>query len=117
MIRDEYWQEAFEIAMDDAGCGSLLSQMTKEQREEIGGALCGAAECQGMAFPTPPNPLIAETARLERKLKWERELEICEPCRGAGRLRYNSGPWAVDEHCSPCSGSGKVHPCGEARPS
>lgn len=114
--RDDYWQEAFEIAMEDAGAGDLLAQLTKEQREQIGGALAGTDENKGMAFPVPESPYRGENDSLKRKLKWQRELEHCTDCNGRGRLRYMAGPWAVDTECNRCRGDGKVHPRGEREP-
>jgi len=116
MTRDEYYQESFEIAMDEAGCGHLLAQMTPEQRAEIGGAIAGSVECEGMAFYRPESPLIGENDRLTRKLKWERELDPCGVCHGSGREKYNTGPWAVDTSCYKCHGQGKIHPLGEREP-
>lgn len=114
--RDDYWQEAFEIAMEEAGCGNLLAQMTDEQRAEIGGALCGAAECQSMAFHVPENPMIERNKTLERQLKWERDLWPCEPCKGEGRI-ITSGPYhGSDSPCWKCRGDGKYHPRNEPRP-
>jgi hypothetical protein len=115
--RDDYWQEAFEIAMDDAGCGELLAQITKEQREFIGAALAGSRECESLAFHVPENPMIERNARLERALKWERELEHCRDCNGTGRIEYRAGPWWCNSGCDTCHGDGKVHPRREARPS
>lgn len=113
---DDYWQEAFEIAMDEAGCGALLARMSKEQRLEIGGSLAGSAECQSMAFHTPENPLRSENDRLARRLKWQTDLLICENCGGKGRI-ITQGPYhSSDSECWKCRGDGKVHPHGEARP-
>lgn len=115
--RDDYYQECFEIAMDEAGCGHLLAQMSSEQKAEVGGAISGAVENVGLAFYTPENPMIERNKTLERQLAWERELWPCEPCKASGRLRYNAGPWAVDTECDKCNGDGKYHPRKEARPS
>ena len=115
--RDDYWQEAFEIAMDDAGCGELLKQMSKEQRAEIGGALCGASENEGMASHMPENPLHSENERLSRKLRWQKVLIYCETCNGRGRI-ITPGPYhSSDSQCWKCHGDGKVHPHGEVMPS
>lgn len=114
--RDDYWQESFECAMEEAGAGDLLRQLTKEQREEIGGALAGADENRSMAFPTPESPLRADNSRLERRLKWEREREGCPQCKGRGRL-ITYGPYhSADSECWKCRGDGKVHPRGEREP-
>lgn len=113
----EYWQEAFELALDAEGLWHLVEQMTPEQRANIGGALCTSAECQSMAFYTPESPLVDENRRLVAKLKWQRELETCGDCNGRGRLIYRTGPWHINSHCSRCNGDGKVHPQREREPS
>jgi hypothetical protein len=114
--RDDYYQESFEIAMEECGCGHLLAQMTKEQRAEVGGAIAGSVECEGQAFYRPENPMIRENERLTGKLRWERDLIGCHECAGKGRLQYSAGPWAVDTGCHICHGAGKVHPRGEREP-
>ena len=114
--REDYYQECFEIAMDEAGCGHLLAQMTGAQKAEIGGAIAGGVENEGQAFYRPESPLIGENDRLTRKLRWERELAACQECGGSGRLEYSAGPWAVNTGCDVCRGTGKVHPCGEREP-
>lgn len=114
--RDDYYQDCFETAMADEGLWHLVEQMTAEQRASIGSAIAGAVENQSLAFHVPENPLAAENRRIERKLKWQRELEHCGACNGRGRLQYNSGPWAVDTGCHRCGGAGKIHPAGEREP-
>lgn len=114
--REAYWREAFEISMEEAGCGHLLKQMTEDQIKEVAWGIEGSHDNIGLAFHVPENPLRSENDRLSRKLKWERELNHCAPCNGSGRLQYNAGPWAVDTGCHHCSGAGKVHPRGERCP-
>lgn len=115
--RDEYYQECFEAALCDEGLGRILDQMSKEQRANIGGAIAGAVENEGMAFHRPQSPLVAENERLKRRLKWERELVPCAPCNGSGRLKYAAGPWAINSSCDHCHGDGRVHPHGDTKPS
>lgn len=115
--RDDYYQECFETAMAEEGLWRMVKQMTLEQRRNIGGAIAGCVENEGTAFYRPESPLVSENARLQRKLKWERELVHCRPCNGSGRLQYSAGPWAVDTGCDRCSGNGRVHPHGERQPS
>jgi len=117
MNRDDYYREAFEVSMDEAGCWHLVEQMTTEQRAEVGAGIAGSAENEGTAFYRPESPLIGENDRLKRKLRWERELTGCPTCGGDGRLSYNAGPWAVNTGCDVCHGAGKVHPHGEREPS
>ena len=116
MSKASYYQEAFECAMDAAGCYHLIEQMTPEQRAEVGDGIAGSVECEGMAFYRPENPMLGENDRLRRKLKWERELDQCGVCHGTGREKYSAGPWAVDATCYKCHGQGKNHPRGEREP-
>lgn len=112
----DYYQECFEVAFDEQGLWHLVEQMTAEQRAAVGKALADAVATSSMAFHVPENPLIAEKSLLERKLKYERELQHCTPCAGSGRLQYHAGPWAVNTDCHHCNGAGKVHPFGKAVP-
>ncbi len=63
--RDDYWREAFEISMDDAGCGELLKQMTAEQINNVAGGIQGAHENIGLAFYVPENPMIDRNRQLD----------------------------------------------------
>lgn len=109
----DYWRECIDIAFDDAGIAA-----NDEQKQFVADAVAGGHENYGMAhgYDCIPNPLVSENQRLERRLKWQRELEHCEPCSGRGRLRYNAGPWLIDTVCTKCGGDGKVHPRGEREP-
>lgn len=49
-----YYQEAFELAMDAAGCWHLVEQMTLEQREAVGQGIAGSVENEGLAIYRPP---------------------------------------------------------------
>ena len=51
---DEYWQEAFECALDGEGLYHLVEQMTTEQRQSVGKSLRISQECMSQAFYTPP---------------------------------------------------------------
>lgn len=54
MSKAEYYEEAFMIAMEEAGCWHLVERMTKEQRAEVGAGIAGSVEHEGLAFYTPP---------------------------------------------------------------
>lgn len=72
MSKPAYYQEAFEIAMEEAGCWNLVEQMTAEQRAEIGEGIAGSVECEGMAFYTPPaSDRISEIER-EKDARYRR---------------------------------------------
>lgn len=114
--RDDYYQECFETAMSDEGLWNLVEMMSDKQRANIGGAIAGAVENENMAFYRPESPYPGEIATLKRQLAWERARITCGTCKGAGRERYNMGPWAVDTQCGKCNGDGKVHPHREPRP-
>ena len=66
-----YWQEAFEVALDEMGLFHLVEKMTPDQRAEIGDALNGSHECYGMAhYSPPPSDRINEIEReYKAKLK------------------------------------------------
>lgn len=66
-----YWQQAFEVALDEMGLDHLLAAMTAEQRAEMGEALNGSHECYSMAYYSPPaSDRISEIEReLKAKLK------------------------------------------------
>lgn len=114
--RAEYWREAVEYAFDACGLWDAIKDIPTEKLLEVGASLSTSADCQSLAFYTPENPMIAENKRLERKLKWERELVGCHECGGSGGLEYSSGPWAVSTTCDRCNGAGKVHPDNERAP-
>lgn len=54
MSRADYYQEAFQIAMEEAGCWNLVEQMTREQCSEVGASIATSAEHSDQAFYTPP---------------------------------------------------------------
>jgi len=113
----EYWREGVMEAFEACDLWDAIKDIPMEKLSAVGACRSRTAECHGMVFYTPENPSIGENKRLERKLKWERELEHCEPCKGTGRIQYNSGSWGVDTGCSKCHGAGKVHPRNESEPS
>lgn len=71
MIPSEYWQEAFEIALDEMDLFSIVEGLTTEQRKEIGEALAGSHECYGMAFYSPPPSDRLNDIEREWKRKYE----------------------------------------------
>lgn len=102
MNRLDYWIECISCALDE-----IDLPLTKEQIEHLAKAVEGGHECYGMAFYQPEHPAVGELARTQAELKAERALVFCVECQGSGRLRYNSGPWAVDTQCHKCNGNGK----------
>ncbi|EJU15139.1 hypothetical protein LH128_00110 [Sphingomonas sp. LH128] len=67
----DYYQESFEIAMDQAGCWHLVEQMTPEQRRGIGESLAGSAENESLAIHRPSSG--DRVAQIERE--WQQRLE------------------------------------------
>lgn len=114
--QSEYWREAVMDAFEGCGLWDAVKDIPMAKLEEVGAELAVSAENQSLAFYTPENPVNRENQTLERRLKWQRELEHCAPCNGTGRLRYNAGPWGIDTSCSKCHGAGKVHPRAEREP-
>ncbi len=112
----DYWREAVLDSFEQADLWHLVKDVPSDAINKVAACLSGWAENQSMAFHQPENPMIAETRRLERKLKWQRELEYCEPCSGTGRSQYMAGPWHVNSTCHRCNGAGKTHPHRESEP-
>lgn len=103
----EYWDEA----LGDSLCQiDRFEALTSEERRKVAKHLAGWAESQSMAFYTPESPEPREIKHLEGELRKERSKIGCDECGGAGRLRYNAGPWAVNTECHKCQGEGKVLP-------
>lgn len=57
-----------------------------------------------------PNPETERANKAESALRIEQSMVGCAPCGGTGRLKYNTGPWAVDTQCDRCGGKGKHRP-------
>lgn len=67
----EYYREAFEIAMDEAGCWSLVEQMTLDQRKEVGSSLAVSAENEGLAIYRPS----ASDRIADMECEWRQRLD------------------------------------------
>jgi len=100
----DYWDECVAIAAEECG-----AHLTPEQIKSIAGSVQGAHENYGMAFYSPPDGehLHDQIDTLKRALSVEQGKRGCAPCKGTGRLIYNSGPWGVDTQCPTCHGEGK----------
>lgn len=105
--RSDYWREAVEIALSEAGVVA-----TPEQIKDIGGSMECSAENIGQAFYSPPAGEYeeSESARLRRELKIEREKVYCKQCNGHGRI-ITQGPYhSSDSQCFKCHGDGRHTP-------
>lgn len=71
MSTADYYQESFEIAMDEVGCWHLVEQMTAEQRSEIGKSLAVSVENESLAIHRPSSG--DRIAQIERE--WQQRLE------------------------------------------
>ncbi|MDX1117068.1 hypothetical protein GOL29_03330 [Sinorhizobium medicae] len=109
----DYWADA----LGDALCEiDKFNALTSEERAKVAKSLHMAHECYGIAFGhdvISRNYSAArrdEEGRLRKEVQRERDKVVCRECGGAGRLRYNSGPWAVDTGCMKCNGDGRHDP-------
>lgn len=103
--RSDYWREAVEIALSEAGVVA-----TPEQIKEIGWAIEGSVENFGQAFHTPESPYPAEIEKLKRELRTEENKVICRTCNGRGRI-ITQGPYhSSDSQCYKCQGDGRHSP-------
>lgn len=112
----EYWREAVMLAFEGINRFDVIEGLSKEQLDEIGEALAVSSENQSMAFgwdvasANRSAELRREEDNLRSELRRERAKVTCRECNGAGRLRYNAGPWAVDTGCMKCNGEGRHDP-------
>lgn len=104
-MSEEYWQEAFEIALDEMGLFSVVEAMTKEQRAEIGKALQVSHEHYGMAHYSPPASDRMNSIEREWKAKYVRLGVEFEAYRNASEkavkriLRvHRDDPVSIDNH-------------------
>lgn len=101
--RYEYYKECIEIAASDLGL-----KLTTEQVEHFAGAVEGAYENEGMAFPSPERP--DTEADLRRQLAREQSKVVCRECDGRGRVITPGPHHSSDSQCWKCHGAGKINP-------
>ena len=107
----DYWREAVDCALDDAGVTA-----TEQQREEIAGVMEGSHENYGMAsgHDVASANLSAAQDRekedLERELARERNKVHCKECNGAGRIITLGPSHSSDSQCWKCNGDGRHDP-------
>ena len=107
----DYWKEAVEIALEEAGVNA-----SAEQIEQITGVIEGAHECYGQAFghDIASRNLAAsqrdEVTALQKKLAAEKEKITCKECNGEGWITTNFGSRSGTSQCWKCHGEGRVAP-------
>jgi len=102
-----YWKEAVDNALADAGV-----EATIEQRNTMASYLVIFAD-QEREFSGEyniPNPLTQEVKQLRAALKNEQEKVGCKECRGRGYFVENYGTRSSETTCSRCNGEGKHLP-------
>ena len=102
-----YWQEAVEIALQEAGL-----EATPEQIDCITAEMESSHENYGMAhgYDAIPNPLASELEQAQRELLRERSKVVCKDCGGVGWI-VTHGPYHSSEgQCPTCRGEGRVVP-------
>ena len=104
-----YWKEAVECALEDAGLPA-----TAEQIDTISKAIQISHDQYGMAYGYDciPNPIELENKRLKKELEREKLMVMCRECNGRGSITENA--WnacgrSSTSRCDKCNGEGK-HP-------
>ena len=102
-----YWKEAIEAALDDAGL-----KATTEQVETMTKAITISHDQYGMAFGHDciPNPLQTEIKRLTKELETEQRMIFCKECKGTGTIYSYGGTFQSVSQCDKCRGKGKHLP-------
>lgn len=98
----DYWQEAVECALDEAGV-----KVTPEQLAQVVDGIKGSRENEHMAYAPVENPYPREIQRLEKELKRERGKVICRECNGHGRITIQGPYHSSNSQCSKCRGDGR----------
>ena len=107
----DYWREAVDCALDDAGVTA-----TEQQREEIAGVMEGSHENYGMAFGHDVASANLRAAQdrekedLERELARERNKVHCKECRGTGTTVSHGPVHSGYSQCWKCNGDGRHDP-------
>lgn len=101
-----YWEEAFCIALEEAG----IPFPSKEQIERGYKSIECAYENYRIAhsYDCIPNPLIVENEELKKALKVELEKEHCRSCDGRGWITTQGPYHSSTSVCFNCKGDGKV---------
>lgn len=85
-MSEAYWQEAFEIALDEMGLFSLVEKMTAEQRAGIGEALQVSHENYELAHYSPPASDRIAVVELEWRQRLEDERDRTEAARKGAEI-------------------------------
>lgn len=107
----DYWQEAVECALDEAGISA-----TPKQIEDIAGAMEISHENYGMAMghDVASANLTAhrerELAEARAETERERNKVICKECGGRGRIIEHGPVHSYDSECWKCRGEGRHDP-------
>lgn len=100
-----YWQEAVECALEEAGV-----KVTPEQLAEIVEAIKTSAECESMCHAPVENPLASEVKDLRAALADQRDKVVCNECGGRGSVT-SQGPYhSATSRCWRCNGEGYRNP-------
>lgn len=102
----DYWYEAVEIALNDAGVSA-----SDEQIDLIAGAIKVSHANYSMCHFTPSsNNESEEVSRLQKELDDEKSKVVCPNCKGAGFHVVFYGTRSAEFECHKCRGSGRVLP-------
>ena len=101
----DYWKEAVECALEDAGIVA-----TEQQIKSVTETIEGSFENYGMAYPTPSNPLIGELKETQKALEEERSKSFCTTCQSTGRITnsWGSSGRSTNSNCMECNGKGYI---------
>lgn len=108
---DQYWIEAVQCALDEAGLAASEDQVSSIA-ETIEGAheTHGEATGQHIFAANRAADIDREKRDLKAEIRWERDKQACSTCGGKGRLITNFGIMSSSSDCHSCRGEGRVNP-------
>lgn len=111
MNRRDYWVEAVESSLEEAGVAA-----TTEQIANVAGDMEISHQQEGMAFggdvasANLQGAKERELADLRKRLRDEEAKVTCAECRGRGHIVENFGTRSFESTCSKCRGAGRHAP-------
>lgn len=102
MTRLDYWKECLLESFSQNGITASIQQL-----DAVTADIAVSHENHSLAFHVPESSLIGEVRKLKNELETEKRKQICNHCRGSGRVVMNGPIHSSNSECIYCHGDGK----------